>query len=121
MSESEDRFFATVAARQLVRASVRAIVIDGDRVLLQRPADATPEHHYGFIGGEYEVGDTFESRLRQEIDEETNARLLYWEYLLVAENRFVHNDHRIHALEHYLLAVIDRADVTSREAHLVQE
>ncbi|MFC4009124.1 NUDIX domain-containing protein [Nonomuraea purpurea] len=121
MSESEDRFFAAVTARRLVRVSVRSIILDGDRVLLQRPSDAPPGRHYAFIGGEYEIGDTFEERLRKEIDEETNARLIDWRYLFVAENRFIHNGHRVHALEHYLLATIDRVDVASREELLVQE
>lgn len=121
MSELEDDFIAAVARQRLVRPSVRAVVLQADRILLQRPSDAPPRRRYAFIGGEYEFGDTFETRLSQEIAEETNARLVDCEYLFVVENRFVHAGHRIHSLEHYLLAMIDRNDVASRETHLVQE
>ncbi|MFI0351918.1 NUDIX domain-containing protein [Actinomadura sp. 9N407] len=121
MSESESRYIAEVAARRAVRPSVRSLIVQEGRVLVQRPSDSEPGHHYGFIGGGYEIGDTFESRLRKEIEEETNARLVDWEYLFVVENRFVDAGRRVHAVEHYLLATIDRTDVVSREAHLVQE
>lgn len=39
----------------------------------------------------------------------------------VVENLFVHADHRIHALEHDVLATLDTSEVTSREGHLVEE
>ncbi|WP_157987723.1 NUDIX domain-containing protein [Jiangella endophytica] len=121
MSEREDRFFAAVAARHLVRPSVRAIVVHDSSVLVQRPADSAPGGNYAFIGGEYEAGDTFESRLRQEIEEETTACLVSWRYLFVVENRFVHAGRRIHALEHYVWATLDTIEVKSREGHIVQE
>ncbi|WP_114558183.1 NUDIX domain-containing protein [Desertihabitans aurantiacus] len=122
MSLLEQDFFDAVARRRLVRPSVRAIIFSADqqRLLVQRPSDS-PGASYAFIGGEYEIGDTFEGRLRAEIEEETNARLVSWEYLFVVENRFMAGDERIHGLEHYLRATIDREDVTSREPHLVQE
>ncbi|TDC78129.1 NUDIX domain-containing protein [Actinomadura sp. 7K507] len=121
VSELEDRFFAAVAARDLVRPSVRALVVHDGSVLVQRPADSAPGGGYAFIGGEYESGDSFESRLRQEIEEETTARLVSWRYLFVVENRFVHAGHRVHSLEHYVLATLDTTDVKSREGHIVQE
>lgn len=121
MSDTERRFFAAVAAREVVRPSVRALVVHDGGVLVQRPADAVPGGSYAFIGGEYEVGDTFADRLRREIEEETTARLVSWRYLFVVENYFVHGGHQIHGLEHYLLAGLDTTDVRSREAHLVQE
>ena len=121
MSELEDRFFAAVADRHLVRPCVRAIIVGDGSILVQRPIDAAPGTGYAFIGGEYELGDTFESRLRAEIDEETNARLVDWRYLFVVENLFVSGGHRVHGLEHYLEASIDRIDVFGREPHLVHE
>lgn len=121
MSELEGRYFAAVADRQLVRPCVRAIIVRDGALLVQRPIDTASGTSYAFIGGEYELGDTFESRLRAEIDEETNARLVDWRYLFVVENLFVSAGHRVHGLEHYLEASIDRADVSSREPHLVQE
>lgn len=122
MSSLEQKFFDAIANREVVRPSVRALIFstDGERLLVQRPSD-TPGTNYAFIGGEYEVGDTFEGRLRLEIEEETSAQLLKWEYLFVVENRFMAGDKRIHGLEHYLAATIDRENVESHEAHLVQE
>lgn len=119
---SEQSFFDLVAQKQVVRPSVRAVILSGDgqRVLVQRPS-GTPGAPYAFVGGEYELGDTFESRIRAEIGEETSARLASWEYLFVVENRFMAGDRRIHALEHYLLVRIESDDVRSQEAHLVQE
>ena len=122
-SASEQRFFDTIADREVVRPAIRSIIYseDGERVLVQRPRDIKPGTNYAFIGGEYEPGDTFESRLRREIDEETNAIVVDWAYLFVVENLFVAGDKRIHALEHYVSAKIDREDVESRESHLLQE
>jgi ADP-ribose pyrophosphatase YjhB (NUDIX family) len=121
MSKTEEQFFAEVAARKMVRPSVRAIIVRDDHILVQRPADGATASNYAFIGGEYEVGDTIESRLRRELEEETTVKLLSWRYLFVVENLFVHAGHRVHALEHYVLATIDNAEVESREDRLVQE
>jgi ADP-ribose pyrophosphatase YjhB (NUDIX family) len=101
----------------MVRPRVAAIIISDGQLLVQRPSD-DPNPCYAFIGGEYEVGDTFASRLKAEIEEETTARLERWQYLFVVENRFRHEDMFVHGLEHYLLAQIDRQDVQSRESHL---
>ena len=121
VSTSEDRFFAAVADRALVRPSLRCIVVRNGHVLVQRPADSSPGTSYAFIGGEYETGDTFDSRVRAEFEEETNAKVLEWHYLFVVENLFRHGGSKIHALEHYVEVTIDRTDVASREGHLVQE
>lgn len=122
MSSSEQQFFDLVAQRKVVRPSVRAVILstDGERLLVQRPSDS-PGTNYAFIGGEYEIGDTFERRIRAEIEEETSARMVNWEYLFVVENLFVAGDQKIHGLEHYLLVTLSSDDVQSREAHLVQE
>lgn len=51
MSSLEQRFFDQVAARRVVRPSVRAVVLssDGERLLVQRPSDS-PGSNYAFIG-----------------------------------------------------------------------
>jgi 8-oxo-dGTP pyrophosphatase MutT (NUDIX family) len=87
MSREADLFRA-VAARNLVRVRVAAIVIRDQWLLVQRPTD-DPHAGFAFIGGEYEVGDTFESRLRREFEEETTARVIRAEYRFVVENRFL--------------------------------
>lgn len=79
----QDAFFAAVAERNVVRPSVRAIVIVDGQLLVQRPTDE-PGGCYAFIGGEYEVGDSFESRLRREFEEETSARLVSCAYRRIA-------------------------------------
>jgi ADP-ribose pyrophosphatase YjhB (NUDIX family) len=115
----QDRFFQAVASRQIPRIRVAGIVIEAGRVLLQRPADE-PDACLAFIGGEYEIGDTFESRLRREFAEETNSRVIECRYLFCVENRFTYKGSLIQQAEHYFLATLDRTDVTSREGHLRQ-
>jgi ADP-ribose pyrophosphatase YjhB (NUDIX family) len=112
----ESDFFAAVAARNVVRPRIAGIIIENGRLLVQRPT-GDPKACYAFIGGEYEVGDTFVSRLHAEIEEETTARLLRADYLFVVENQIRCGDAWVHGLEHYLLAEIDGTDVQSREPH----
>jgi ADP-ribose pyrophosphatase YjhB (NUDIX family) len=96
---------------------VAAIIVSDSQLLVQRPSDDA-NGCYAFIGGEYEVGDTFASRLKAEIEEETTARLERWQYLFVVENRFRFEEMFVHGLEPYFLAQIDRQDVQSRESQL---
>ena len=115
----EDQFFSAVAARQLVRPSVRAIVASERGFLVQRPTDS-PGSNYAFIGGEYELGDTFEERLRKEFEEETSARVVSAEYRFVVENRFLWKGKLVQTLEHYFEVALDRTEITSNEPHLEQ-
>ncbi|WJI80003.1 MULTISPECIES: hypothetical protein [unclassified Mesorhizobium] len=59
MSETfgQDQFFRAVASRRIPRIRVAGIVVDDDKLLVQRPAN-DPSSFYAFIGGEYEIGDT---------------------------------------------------------------
>jgi len=113
----ESDFFSAVAPRNVVRPRVAGIVVANDKLLVQRPSD-DPAACYAFIGGEYEVGDTLESRLRAEFEEETTASVLAARYLFVVENRFRYAGRLVHGLEHYFLAEIDTVDVRSRETHV---
>jgi 8-oxo-dGTP pyrophosphatase MutT (NUDIX family) len=115
----QDEFFKAVSTRNIVRASVRAIVVVDGQLLVQRPADE-PASFYAFIGGEYEVGDTFESRLRREFAEETSAHLVTCTYRFVVENRFMHAGREIHGLDHFCEVTLDRREIDSRESHLTQ-
>jgi ADP-ribose pyrophosphatase YjhB (NUDIX family) len=119
VSASQDQFFDAVVARQIPRVRVAAIVVADGSVLVQQPAD-DPTGCFAFIGGEYEVGDTFESRLRREVEEETTARIVSAEYLFCVENHFRYKDRVIQQAEHYFRVELDRRDVESREAHLRQ-
>jgi ADP-ribose pyrophosphatase YjhB (NUDIX family) len=101
-----------------VRVAVRALILHGDKLLVQRDVR---ELHYAFIGGRYEHGDTFEARIARELAEETSVRLASWRYLFVVENRFMAGGNRFHALEHFGLATVHDEDVQSREAHLIQK
>lgn len=116
---SEDRFFAAVASRRLVRPAVRAIVRSDPGFLVQRPTD-TPKGHYAFIGGEYEMGDSFIDRIRKEFEEETSARVVRTEYRFVVENRFLWRGQLIQTLEHYFEVGLDRAELSANEPHLEQ-
>ncbi len=115
----QSEFFQAVAGRDIVRVRVAAIVVSDGKVLVQRPADE-PTSFYAFVGGEYERGDTFETRIRREFEEETTARVVGWRYLFVVENRFTHNGNTFQGLEHYLEVTLDRENVASREPHLSQ-
>jgi len=116
---SQDEFFRAVAARNVVRVSVRAIVIDNEHVLVQRPTDE-PDACYAFVGGEYELGDTFESRLHREFSEETSARVTRCDYRFVVENRFEHAGTTIQTLDHFFEVTLDRREIESREPLLSQ-
>jgi ADP-ribose pyrophosphatase YjhB (NUDIX family) len=115
----QDHFFNAVAARRLVRPAIRAFVRSDRGFLVQRPTN-DPTSCYAFIGGEYEVGDTFEERLRKEFEEETSATVVSAEYRFVVENRFRVKEGLVQTLEHYFEVVLDRLDVVSRESHLEQ-
>jgi ADP-ribose pyrophosphatase YjhB (NUDIX family) len=119
MESSQDRFFQAVASRQIPRIRVAGIVVEDGKLLVQQPAD-DPSSCYAFIGGEYEIGDTFETRLRREFEEETNARVTEARYLFCVENHFRYRGRIIQQAEHYFLVSLDRHDVVSRETHLKQ-
>ncbi len=119
METSQDRFFQAVAMRQIPRIRVAGIVVEDGKVLVQQPAD-DPSSCYAFIGGEYETGDTFETRLRKEFEEETSARVREARYLFCVENHFRYRGKLIQQAEHYFLVSLDRHDVVSRETHLKQ-
>ncbi len=114
---SESEFLQAVARRRRVRPRVASIVVRDGEVLVQRPVDE-PGASYACVGGEYEIGDTFETRLRAEFEEETNCHVVRATYLFVVENRFEYAGQLIHSLEHYYDVEIDRHDVESREQHL---
>lgn len=120
MKSNQDIFFDAVSKRKMVRTSVRAIIIRDNRLLVQIPSDDV-HGIYAFIGGEYEHGDSFDSRIRAELEEETNAKVVSWRYLFVVENKFLWNNSLIHGLEHYLFVEIDRQDVKSSEPELLQK
>jgi ADP-ribose pyrophosphatase YjhB (NUDIX family) len=115
----EQEFFKTIASRNVVRVSVRAVVLSKGRALVQKPTD-DPGACYAFIGGGYEVGDTFVSRLRREFEEESNAKVVDCQYLFVMENRLRVNGRLMQAVDHYFAVTLDREDIESRERHLAQ-
>ena len=115
----QDEFFKAVANRKIVRVRIAGIVIANNRLLVQKPTD-DPSSCYALIGGEYEMGDTFESRIRKEFEEETNAKVKQTQYLFVVENRFQINGQTIQGIEHYLQVELDRTDITTKESRLLQ-
>lgn len=119
MEFKQDQFFQAVASRKIPRIRIAGIVIADDAVLVQQPTD-DPRSCYAFIGGEYEVGDTFETRLRAEFEEETNASVVEAQYLFCVENHFRYKGNLIQQAEHYYSVKLDRRDIESREAHLKQ-
>lgn len=118
MEFKQDQFFQAVASRKILRIRIAGIVIADDAVLVQQPAD-DPCSCFAFIGGEYEVGDTFETSLRTEFEEETNASVVETQYLLRRKS-FSISGNLITQAEHYYSVKLDRRDIESREAHLKQ-
>lgn len=121
----EQGVLETTASRGQPRISVRAIVLSKRRVLVQRgralcekPGD--PDTCYGFIGGGYEVGDTFASRLEREFEQETTAKVVRCQYLFVVENRTRVGGKLLQSVDHYFEVTLDREDVQSKESHLSQ-
>ncbi|MEO1328359.1 MAG: NUDIX domain-containing protein [Pseudomonadota bacterium] len=117
MSRILDAYFSRIAAQGGVRVRAVALALREGRVLAQQPSD-DPSAFYAFPGGQYEAGDSFESRVRAEIAEETTAAVVSARYGFVVENRFEWRGSAIHLLEHYVFVTLDRADLVSREAHL---
>jgi ADP-ribose pyrophosphatase YjhB (NUDIX family) len=107
-----------VVKSERVRVSVRSLCFDGERVLTQRPADE-PDACYAFPGGGLELGDSFESRIREECREELGLELERVEFLFVVENRFRVSHGLVHSLELYVEVVPRSTAFQSREAHLV--
>ncbi len=115
----EQEFFASIAARNVIRIGVRAIVVSRGHVLVQKPTD-DPSACYSFLGGGYELGDTFVSRLKTEFEEETNAHVVDCRYLFVVENRLLRDGSLIQGVEHYFDVTLDRDELDSREDNLAQ-
>jgi ADP-ribose pyrophosphatase YjhB (NUDIX family) len=109
---------ARLAGKKQVRVSVRSICIRDGKLLVQRPADE-PTSCYAFTGGRLEVGDTFESRIRAEYDEELGGRLARVSYLFVVENRFTVPEGLVHTVEHFLEVELEPGESGTREPHLV--
>ena len=107
------------ARDRCIHIRVAGIVVADREVLIQRNTYGL-DRCFAFLGGHYEVGDTFESRLREEFEEETNARVTRAELLSVLERRLMGPDGLWQALEIYMDAETDRRELASREAHLSQ-
>lgn len=118
MAQRQERSTAPEAS-SVIRIKVRGIALRNGRVLVQRPTD-DPDACYAFIGGSYEVGDTFAERLRIEFSEETNVTVVDSRYLFVLERRWRLGGKLDHVVDHYFQVTLDREDVESREAHLAQ-
>lgn len=119
MPSNQDKFFAAVASRHIPRIRVAGIVVQNDAILVQKPTDQE-DACFAFIGGEYEIGDSFESRLHAEFEEETSATVVSSSYLFCVENHFYYKGDRIQQAEHYFQVTLDRYDIVSKEPHLSQ-
>ncbi|MEL6318313.1 MAG: NUDIX domain-containing protein [Pseudomonadota bacterium] len=112
-----ERYFDALLASGRPRLRVAGVILRAGRVLAQTTTDPR-DAFFAFPGGGYELGDSFESRLARELEEETDARLVGARYGFVAESRMPWRGGLIHLVEHYLIAEIDRDAVESREPHL---
>ncbi len=97
-----------------IRSGARAIIVNTarDRFLIEKNHGAR-DHYMNFIGGGVDLGETLESCLEREINEETNAEVTRMEYLFVLENFITFKGDIIHGLGHYFEVEVDRLDVRS--------
>ena len=96
-------------------ASVRVlgiIIAEGDLLVLRD--DRIQGAPFTFPGGDYERGDTFQSRMEQVFSNTTNAFVAQTGYLFVVENRVLIGKQMIHTLEHYPTVQFDRQDVKAK-------
>lgn len=115
----EQRFFDELAARQAIRVSVRALVIQDGHVLLQRLAHNDSD--WFFPGGELEFGEALEAGLRRELTEETSLEIRDLVYRFTANNRFQRAGVDCHLLEHYFEVHPTSFEVESLEEHVLLE
>jgi 8-oxo-dGTP diphosphatase len=102
--------------QQHIELIVRAVITDGQRLLLSQPAGAT---WYFLPGGHVEWGEPVTVALRRELEEELGLPNVEVSGVLsIIENRYrdEHGDHHEVNLIH--LVVVDKAVDGSREAHL---
>lgn len=115
---TQDRFFAAVSARRLVRPAVRAIVRSERGFLVQRPVD-TPDGHYAFIGGEYELATR--SRSGCGGNSRKKRRRRWWRRPTVSWSKIASSGGElIQTLEHYFEVELDRTEIASNEPDLEQ-
>ena len=80
---------------------VGAIILDGNRVLLVRRANAPLKGVWSIPGGRLELGETLTEGLRREIREETGLRIEILDQVEVFERIMRDNDGRVQY--HYVL------------------
>lgn len=117
---SQQRFLDHLSSVQVIRTSVRAIIVHDGRVLVQQPSDE-PEACFAFIGGRIEFGELLEERLHKELSEELGAKLTSARYLFFVENRFWHEDSLVHLHEHFFEVKLESEEIRSVEPSLIQK
>jgi ADP-ribose pyrophosphatase YjhB (NUDIX family) len=116
---SQQSFLDDLSSTQLIRTSVRAIIVHDGNVLVQQPSD-DPESCYAFIGGRVEFGELLEERLRKELSEELGAKVRSARYLFFVENRFSHGGRLVHLHEHFFEVELESDEIRSVEPGLIQ-
>ena len=107
-------YFRWMVENGQIRPSSRAIIVNSsaDRFLVEMNHGAR-DQYLNLIGGGVELGETLKACLEREIKEETNARIIKMDYLLVVENFITFKGEITHGLEHYFQVELDREDVLS--------
>lgn len=117
MSNSLDRadYLTWLEHASWIRVSARAIIPNPQHshILVERN-DWIDYAFFNFIGGGVEVGETLQECIARELSEETDARIQSARYLFIVENFFSQGGKTLHALEHYFLIHLDRANITPR-------
>lgn len=95
---------------------MRAIIFNRtrDQILVEKSLGAVGQY-VNFIGGEIDMGESFEACLKREMSEETNAQIVRMSYLFVVENFISFQGQIAHGLEHYIEVQLDREQIESQE------
>src|SRR3989344_2730092 len=95
--------------------AVRAIIIDGDRILLCR---AKKRDYYFFPGGHVEFGEQAEEALRREIREELGVGSEAIEFIGAAQNIFEEGGEKHHEINFVFTVSVDKDQMFFGEDHI---
>lgn len=98
-----------------IRVSARAVIFNQtkDHILIERNFGDRNEFA-NFIGGGVEIGETLQSCIERELNEETDAIITRANYLFIVENFIPYKSKIRHSLEHYFEIELDRESVTPK-------
>lgn len=86
-----------------IRITTRAVIFDGEKLLLARYKDDIYGQFYVCVGGGQEVGESMEQNIKRECLEEIGCEAEVGKFLFMRETTFIHaiTKETVHQIEHY--------------------